>query len=253
MSYINKSETLNQLQQMVQQNLSVKLDYMPQQFNEEQKYLLELFQKRILLEKTIEETISFNRKIQFENINKNLKLIQNAEELVDVYKLRSDVYKSLGYDKEFPDPVEMLNFDKFDSSSAIVYYKVNGQITGTCRLIFDSKHKLPSEDKFSFQSIRDKYKTIGEISRNIVRNSDKKGLGLEFKYLMAGMHNVFVNNDIDMTLSVLKNDHYRMFSKFGGNEVVQDIKGYGELNNHFLIVSWDPSQASRFFKKAFLS
>lgn len=252
MSYVNKSETLNQFQELVQQNFNRKLNYMPNSFNEQQRYALELFKKRIFLEEIIDETISFNNNLNWENKNNNLYLVATAEELIEVFKLRSIVYTELGYNKEFPDIIEGLNFDKYDKTSGIVYYKNNKEFTGTCRLIFDSKNKLPSEDKSCFNNMRSQYNSIGEISRNIVKHKSS-GLNLEFKYLMAGMHNIFVNNNINMTLSVIKNEHFKLFSKFGGIDVEEELKGYGELNKEFLVISWDPSQASKFFKKAFLS
>ena len=92
MTYINRNTVLNQFQELVQKDLHKKLDYMSDDFNNQQKYALELFQKRISLEKTIDETIAFNKKISFLMIQiKNLHLTTTAEELIDVYKLRSDV------------------------------------------------------------------------------------------------------------------------------------------------------------------
>jgi N-acyl-L-homoserine lactone synthetase len=229
---------------------------MPESFNKEQERAFELVRQRLFLEKTIEETIFFNRSLNFDNSNPNLKLTTSAEELIEVFKLRSDVYTDMGYQKEFPDAIEGLNFDKFDNSSAIVFYqKDNKEVTATCRLIFDSENKLPSEGKLSFDNIRNEHKIIGEISRNIVKSSTsgKKGLNLEFKYLMAGMHNVFIHNEINMTLSGMKKEDYRMFSKFGGNEVIAEIESYGNLNQTSLVVSWDPSKASKFFKSIFKS
>ena len=49
---INRNQTLSQLQNLVTHTINAKLEYMSEQFNKEQQYALELFQKRILLEKT---------------------------------------------------------------------------------------------------------------------------------------------------------------------------------------------------------
>ena len=249
---LNKNHSINTLQEIVRKNMNQRLDYMPDSFNKEQQYALELFQKRLYLEEIIEETISFNRNLSWDDINKSLKLTTSAEELIKVFEFRSDVYTEIGYQNEFPDVIEGLNFDIFDKSAGIVYYQNNKVVTGSCRLIFDSKNKLPSEDKYSFNNLRDEYGILGEISRNAVRNNTKKGLGLEFKYLMAGMYNVFINNNIDLTLSVMKKEHYKLFSKFGGNDVVDELCDYGELKQTSLIISWDPSKVSNFFKKVFL-
>ena len=125
MVYVNRNVTLNQLKEVVQKNINHKIDYMSDDFNNEQKYALELFQKRIFLEEVIEETISFNKKISWENTNKNLHLTTTAEDLIDVFKLRSDIYLKMNYQNECPDVIEGLNFDVYDKNSAILFYKSN--------------------------------------------------------------------------------------------------------------------------------
>ena len=249
---LNKNHSLNALQEIVKTNINRSLDYMPDSFNKQQRYALELFQKRIFLEETIDKSISFNKKLNWDNINQNLKLTTTAEELVKVFQLRSSIYTDIDYQDEFPDEIEGLNFDKYDPNSAIIYYQNNKEVTGTIRLIFDSKNKLPSESMFSFNDMRFKYDKIGEISRLMVKK-ENKGLNLEFKYLMAGVHNVFNNNEINMTLSGMKEEHFKFYSRFGGVEIVEYLDNYGSFNTPCIIMSWDLSQPSRFFKKAFLS
>jgi hypothetical protein len=248
---INKNTTLEVLQQLVENNISKTLNYMPDSFNEQQKEAIELFKKRIFLEKTIEEAIYFNRKLAFPNENKNLQLATTAEELVEIFKLRSSVYADINYQDEFPDTIEGLNFDKYDSTSAILSYKTNNTITGTTRLIFDSINKLPSEDKFSFDKQRKRYKTIGELSRLVV-HKNTKGLNLEFKNIMAGIYTLFMSNNIDITFLAIIKEHYKLYTKFGGSEIIFNSDDYGNLGHPVYILSWDPSKVSRFFKKAFL-
>jgi len=248
---INKNNTLIVLEELVTQSIDTKLSYMPESFNTQQQQALEIFKQRLFLEKTIDEAISFNRGLTFPNENKNLHLATRAEDLIDVFKVRSDVYTSINYQEEFPDTIEGLNFDKYDSNSAILFYRNNNVITGTTRLIFDSINRLPSEDKFSFNHIRSQYNIIGELSRLIVQN-EIKGLGLEFKNIMAGIHIIFMNNHIDITLLGIKKEHYKMYSKFGGSNIIEEIANYGSIDFSALILSWDPSKVSPFFKKAFL-
>ena len=248
---INKNNALMELQKLVEQNIDTKLSYMPDSFNRQQHQALELFKQRLFLEKTIDEAISFNKKLVFPNENKNLHLTTTAEDLIDVFKLRSDVYTSINYQDEFPDAIEGLNFDKYDSSSAILYYKNNSTVTGTIRVIFDSKNKLPSEDKCSFDDMRNQYNVISEISRLIVYK-EIKGLNLEFKYLFGGIYNIFMNNKLDIILSSIIQEHYKLYSKFGGINIVNDYDEYGNLGHPVMTLSWDPSKVSNFFKKAFL-
>jgi len=248
---INKNKTLAALQQLVEQNISTKLSYMPESFNAQQLQALELFKQRLFLEKTIDEAISFNKNLNFPNENKNLHLATTAEDLIDIFKLRSDVYTSINYQEEFPDTIEGLNFDKYDSNSAILFYKSDKMITGTIRVVFDSLKKLPSEGKISFDSCRKQYNTISEMSRFIV-NKETKGLSLEFKYLFSGIYSIFKNNKLDIILSGLKKEHYKLYSKFGGVDIIENLDYYGSFIIPCLILSWNPSQVSPFFKKAFL-
>ncbi|PLY06968.1 MAG: hypothetical protein C0625_07170 [Arcobacter sp.] len=248
---INKNISLNQLQVFVQNNFQQKVDYLPNSFIEEQKKALEVFNKRIFLEKVIDESISFNKSLSWNYENKNLKLTTTAEELIKVFKLRSDVFAEINYQEEFPDTIEGLNFDKFDTHSAIIYYHNNKEVSATIRLIFDSKDKLPSEGKVKFDDMRVKYNRIGEISRNIVKHRGA-GLNQEFKYLMCGIYNVFINNDIDIALSGIKKEHLKLFKKLGGVEIYKELEGYGSLDIPCLIISYNPSLASKFFKKVFL-
>ncbi|MGB0990435.1 N-acyl amino acid synthase FeeM domain-containing protein [Halarcobacter sp.] len=251
MSHLNKNISINFLQEFVTHNINSQLDYLPEKFNEEQRYALEVFKKRVFLEETIEETISFNRSLNWDNKYSNTNLALSAEELIEVFKLRSSVYHEISYQKECPDEIDGLNFDTFDKNSAVIYCKNNNEISGTIRLIFDSKKGLPSEEKCSFTKQREEFNLIGEISRNIVKNRNK-GLNQEFKYLMCGIYNIFINNNIDLALSGIRADHLKLFEKLGGVKVEKELDAYGNVDIPFLIISYNPSLASRFFKKVFL-
>lgn len=251
MTNLSKNISLNKLREFLDTSIKQKYDYLPASFYKEQKRALEIFKKRIFLESVIEETISFNKSLLFPNHNKNLKLTTTAEELIEVFKLRSNVYTDIDYQKEFPDNIEGLNFDNFDKNSAIIYSKTNNQVTGTARVIFDSKNKLPTESKFSFDYMRKDFYIIGEISRLIIEKQANT-LSLDFKNLIKGIHTVFTNNNIDITVSGIKEEHYKLYSKFGGIKREKELGSYGKLDTPFLIISWDPSAASKFFKKAFL-
>jgi len=248
---INKNESLMALQQLVEENISKKLSYMPESFNQQQHQALELFKQRLFLEKTIDEAISFNKNLNFPNENRNLYLAKTAENLIDVFKLRSSVFTSINYQEEFPDTIEGLNFDKYDSNSAILFYKSDNMVTGTIRVIFDSPYKLPSESQFPFDEMRSKYTSICEVSRLTIYK-ETKGLSLEFKYLLNGLHNIFNNNKLDISLFGIKEEHYKLYSKLGGVKLLQELDSYGTFTVPCLIVSWDLSQVSPFFKKAFL-
>lgn len=245
---INKNSSLVELEKLIiqsvvkQPNNTVTSEY----YNP-----VSLFQKRYFLEKNIEETLAFNNKLVWDYTIKEVKLVSTAEELIKVYQLRSKIYGSLNYGNEFPDYIESLNFDSYDHNAAIIYNLVNNEITGTCRLIFDSKKKLPIEDKYSLDHIRDKFGSIGEVSRLMIKHKGD-GLNLEFKYLTKGIYLLLTNNPIDASVSVIRKEHFKLYGRFGGFEVEKEFNEYGSLKAPFVITSWDPKQISNFFKKVFL-
>lgn len=101
----------------------------------------------MFLEEIVEETISFNKKINWDSSLKNLSIVTNAEDLIKVFELRSDVYQNINYQKEFPDLIDGLNLDIYDKNSAIIFYKNDQNISGTTRLILIQKinyHQIKS-------------------------------------------------------------------------------------------------------------
>jgi len=79
------------------------------------------------------------------------------------------------------------------------------------------------------------------------------GLNQEFKVLTKGVYTIIIKNSIIKTVSVIKDEHLKLYKKFGGFEVEKKFDVYGTLNNDFIITRWDVSQISKFFRKAFLA
>ena len=248
MTYVNKNMALHKLKELVEVNLNSRVQYMPESFNVQQQLALELFTKRIFLEEVIDESISFNKTISWECNDVNLGITTTAEELIKVFKLRSEVYTQINYQKEFPDTIEGLNFDIFDKNSAILYYQANNEVTGTTRLIFDSSNKLPSEEKYSFDEGRKKYNNIGEVSRLIIRQ-DNKGLNQGFKNLVKGLNIVFDNNKIDMTLSGIKKEHFQFYARLGGASIEAELESYGKVDVPCVIMAWNLSEVKSKYLK----
>ena len=112
MFYVNKNKSLNLLEDLIKQNLNKKLDdYMSESLNLKFKEALELFQKRVFLEQVVEECTAFNKKQNWNDTLIHLTLATTVEDLIEVFKLRSEVYTSIDYQDEFPDTLEGLNFD----------------------------------------------------------------------------------------------------------------------------------------------
>lgn len=203
------------------------------------------------MEKTMYHTLKFNRALIWDN-SENVFLVLSVQELIDIYILRSKVYKSLGYDKEFSEIIEGMNFDKYDENAAILYTHKDGQVTGTCRIIFDTGKKLPIDKNYSLDGLRSRGKDITELSRLVIDRPEKSGLGKEFKYLTSGVFRMLKSNHINRIVSVIKKEHFSLYNKFGGFEQKALLPSYGALNKSFVITSWDITKVSTFFKKLFL-
>ena len=249
---IVKNNALNSLREVSHQNFTKSLHHSGKDMDKKQKKILEIFTKRVFLEETIEDAIAFNRKLTWDTSNKSYQLTTTAEDLVAVFKLRSDVYQMMQYMNEFPDVIEGLNFDIFDQHSAIIFCKNDQEYTGTSRIIFDSKQtKLPTDKKFSFDYLREKKKKIAETSRLTIKKEDTK-LSLDFKNIMKAYYDIIMHNDLDLIVSSIKEAHYKLYSKFGGISVEAQLHAFGELDGEFLVIAWNPYEASDFFKRSFL-
>lgn len=253
MSYINKNYSLKQLRGLVYQEFQKHTQPHKEDLDVEQKHILEILSKRIFLEEIIEETIAFNRTLQWDRGNGAYELTLQAEDLVEVFKLRSDVYEKMHYGSEFPDTIEGLNFDAYDSHSAVIFCKKGHEYTGTSRIIFDSKqNRLPTDKKHSFDYLRDVGKRFAETSRLTIKKEDGK-LSLDFKNIMRAYYDVITNNNLDMVVSSIAKHHYKLYSKFGGIKIEKELHSFGELDGDFYVISWNPYNASAFYKRSFLS
>lgn len=248
---INTNKVFSQLQELINKNIYSQVNVLPQEIIDSRKKAYDTFKLSLFFEEVIDEAISFSKKVVWENPNENIYLASTAEELVEIFKLRSDVFHNIGYQDIFCDTIEGLNFDIYDKKSAIAYYKRDNVYSATIRLIFDSEYKLPSDSVHSFDDLRSSNKKIGEISRNVVKHTNH-GLNLEFRYLMGTMFKLVYDNNLDLALSGLKKEHYKLFNKFGDVNIIKELDNYGGVDEECLIVSYNPSKPSKFFQKAFL-
>ena len=201
------------------------------------------------LSKIVKNTIEFNQKLYSIGSLNSISLATTVEDLINIYMLRSVVYKEMNYDSEFPEVIEGLNFDEYDECSAIIYSK-RDVITGTCRVIFDSlDKKLPIDEKFSLDYLRDENKNLGEASRVVIKNG--KGLKQEFKLLTIDFYKILASYGMD-AISVMTKEHLNMYKNFGGLSVEKKFQGYGTIDKEFFITLWETSEISDFFKRIFL-
>jgi hypothetical protein len=201
------------------------------------------------LSKIIKNTIEFNKKLYDIGTLKDVSLATTVEDLILIFILRSEVYHEMGYANEFPEAIKGLNFDQYDECSAIVYSKRNNVITGTCRLIFDLAKKLPIDNKFSLDYLRNNNRSLVEASRVIIKNIE--GLKPEFKLLTIDSYKVLASYKMD-AVSVMTEEHIRLYKKFGGLDVEKKFESYGTLKQEFFLTLWQTSNISPFFKRIFL-
>lgn len=234
---LNKEYSLNQLRELILQNFHKYATKEGKELDLEQKKILEIFNKRIFLEEIIDKTIEFNRKLHWDDSTKAYYLTTTAEELVEVFKLRSEIYEQMRYGNEFPDIIEGLNFDNYDVHSAIIYCKKEDEFTGTSRIIFDNeKNKLQTDEKFSFDYLREQNKKIAETSRFTIKKDDGK-LSLDFKNIMKAYYDIMTTNDMDLIVSSIAQRHYKLYSKSGGIKVEKELHSFGHLQGEFLVIS----------------
>ena len=217
----------------------------------EKKIINPCIAQRDILERVMYRTLIFNRLLIWDNLE-NVSVVQTAQELMNIYRLRSKVYKSLRYDKEFPEYIEGINFDEYDEHAAILYTVKENQLTGTCRIIFDTEKRLPIDKNYSLDALRSKEKKLTELSRLIIAKPGGNGLGKEFKYLTSGVFHLLKSNGVTRIVSVIMEEHFALYSKFGGFEKKALLTSYGALDKPFVITSWDITKVSTFFEKLFL-
>jgi len=115
------------------------------------------------MERTLYRTIVFNRALQWE-YSDDVALATDVDTLMEIYALRSRVYKMLGYDKEFPEIIEGMNFDRYDEHAAVLYVRKHGEVTATCRVIFDEGGRLPIDKYYSLDDLRSPHVQLAELS-----------------------------------------------------------------------------------------
>jgi len=198
------------------------------------------------------DAIEFNKKLNWSSSIKNVYLATTISELIEVYKLRSKVYKQMGYNIEYPDIIGGLNFDTYDTRSAILYTKRDDKINGTCRLIFDSSDKLPIDKFFSVDFLRDNNKNLVELSRLVIDNQNRS-LSQEPKFLTKGTYEIMNLNNKDTLVSLMIKEHYRYYKKFGGFKIKANIENLGKIDRSFSFVTWNTLEVTDYFKRLFLS
>jgi len=201
------------------------------------------------LSQDIEDILAFQKKLPNLEI-KNLCYPQTKQELIDVFVLRSRVYKREGYDREFPQFIDGLDYDEYDKTSAILCVKFNNKITGSCRVVFDSPLKLPIEKNYSFDYLRAQKGELCELSRLVV---ERESLGQEPRLLTKGTYLLLRKKGISTLVSITDKKAYnRYYKNFGGFRVEHEYSGYGKLEKTFIVSSWEIAEVSPFFKRAFL-
>lgn len=183
---------------------------------------------------------------------KNVKRIKyNSEMFKNVCRLRSEIYTGLKYNNEFK-ITNGLMVDEYDKKSSIFVHTNGEKLIGSTRLVLDSKLKLPTEKYYSFDNFRNKGYKIAEGSRLIVDKSIKESK-FSFKYLSGEMIKYAKDKNIDYILATISKEHFKFYKKFGGVEIINDYKKYGNIEKDFITISIDLNNLSPFLNKKFLN
>ena len=201
------------------------------------------------LSTTIKKIIEFNQNLYRVGTLEGVSLATTVKDLIEIFMLRSEVYRKMGYSNEFPEPIKGLDFDEYDEVSAILYSKRKDKVTGTCRLIFDTNRKLPIDKKFSLDYLRNSNRLLAEGSRVIIK--DGGGLNREFKFLTIDVYRVLEAYKMNL-ISVMTQEHLKMYSNFGGFGIEKRFQTYGTLDQEFFVTLWQVEKISPFFKRVFL-
>jgi hypothetical protein len=198
---------------------------------------------------TIYHTIRFNKNLKWKS--DEVSLATTVDVLLDIYAIRSRIYRQIGYDKELPDPIKGLSYDSYDTASAVLYIKKDDQITATCRVIFDSEKGLPMDKHFKIDYLRDEGKRVTELSKLMIVH-ERRGLNQEFRLLTRGVYEVTLFNGMTTVISAMIEEHYGLYERFGGFGIEGRLSRYGVLPIAFIVTSWHIEEVSGFFKKLFL-
>lgn len=69
---------------------------------------------------------------------------------------------------------------------------------------------------------------------------------------MTATYDVITNNNLDLMIYSIAKDHYKLYSKFGGIKIEKELDAFGELDGGFFVISWNPYEVSKFYKRSFL-
>jgi N-acyl-L-homoserine lactone synthetase len=164
-------------------------------------------------------------------------------------RLRSQVYTPLGYNVQFPERIEGLNFDDYDSNALSLMIKHRKKLVGSFRIVLDSPIGIPSEKMYDFNSVRRKYR-IAELSRLVVdeehRSGSKEQGSKAFNELFSAAYRFGDKIGVDRYVMVMKAAHESRFLEFGGIEKIGETM-YGNLDQDSSILLWDFNNVSEHF------
>jgi N-acyl-L-homoserine lactone synthetase len=174
------------------------------------------------------------------------RIARAPDELEEIYKLRFQIYSSVGYIKkeDYPDEKEKDEFDEF-SDHFYAYSTEENKIIGAIRLINDLG-RVPIDELYNISFLRNQHKKIVEVSRRITMpNRIKANLGL----LQIICQYARKNNITDFICSVNPNDK-DFYDKIG---FVQfgELKYYEKVKNSALGMHLDLNKMNSPYNKLF--
>lgn len=198
--------------------------------------------------KIITDAISLSRS-KIPPKTKKIEMLTNEKDLINSYFLRSYVYNLAGYDSEFRESVEGLEFDKFDSSSISFGYIHDGEMVGSIRIALDGTLGFPSEKYCPEIANLREDSSIAEISRTVILPEFRNNLGILFEQIIASIQFARLNG-IDKVFYGSPKPIMEMYEKHvGGSIRLRDNVQYGNLKERLYFRAVDVNNLSPKFEK----
>ena len=210
---------------------------------------------------SIEEYIDFNKSISSSqrltdklvdqrnfSSNSNLSILRKTSDHYDYRKLRKDIFEDMGYSSEFNTSISEYDFDKYDGNSIVVALKKSDKsLVGGMRLILDSQHiKLQSDEKISFDNLREGGKSIAEMSRLVI-DPENRGRNSSLD-IVCGTYQLGITLGIDYFVFGIVEKHFNFYNNLTHCEKIYS-GNYGNIDKKCTIVQSDLKKIKPFLQE----
>jgi N-acyl-L-homoserine lactone synthetase len=182
------------------------------------------------------ESVKFNRKIDWKNKNRGLVLGHEVSDVLDYFVIRAEIYKKMGYNKEFKPIIPNIECDNYDNNSIFILRKKKDEVIGGLRIIKNTGLGFPTTEKLGWENLglnpSDK---IGESSRLVVKENYKgkdniSQFSTREELYINGLLKIFKLIDIDKVIGTVPENVYPWYkNNFQNVEQLLKVSNYGEI------------------------